>query len=155
MAKDLIVERKPVEDWLEHIRVADARISYLESRISAIRERLAGMGYDPSSQGRGSSHDAIPNGVATLQELEDEWNHRVADTQREVETVRELCAMPNIGRHVVWLRVFERRTWPQIAKAVSYSEKQAMRFAEGGIRDLYPYVPERFKRDAFPNAAPW
>lgn len=155
MPKDIEVLRKPVIDWLVYIREMNTRISYLESRISEIRDRLCGMGYDPASQGgSASSADKIPSGVATLAELEDEWNQRVKDTQREIEEARELCSPTNTGRYVLWLRYVDRRSWKDISNSVSYSPKQCRRIAEGGIRDLYPLIPEIFRRNAFPNAAP-
>ena len=155
MPKDPYVMRKAVVGFLTHIRETENKIGYLESRISKIRARLTGMGYDPSAQGGGGSRtDAIPEGVATLSELEDEWSACVRHHTREVEAAREMCALPHVERHVVWLRVVEKRKWHEVAKAVRYTPRQAQRLEQDGIEELYPLIPEQFRRDAFPNAAP-
>lgn len=154
--KDLYVMRQPVVNYLSYIGELDKRVSYLESRIPEVRARLVNiMGYDPSAEGRvGSRADAIPEGVAALAELEDEWSERVRDSVREIEHVKEMCAPEFVERHILWLRVVEKKKWRDVAKAVKYTVRQAQRLEEDGIRYLYPRIPEQFRRDAFPNAAP-
>lgn len=151
---DMYVMRACVTAWLDHIRRADAEIRELEARISDVRERLDGLGASIDGAGGGSGGDRMADGVARIAELEDEWSARVSACYEEIERARDMCSPRHVGRYAMWLHVVEGRTWAYVGRVIGYSERQAKRIADGGARDLYALIPEEFRRDAFPNAAP-
>lgn len=151
---DMYVMRACVTAWLDHVRRQDAEIRELESRIAEVRERLDGLGASVEGGGRGSGGDRMAEGVARISELEGEWSARVAACMAEIERARDMCSPSHVGRHAMWLHVVEGRTWAYVGRAIGYSERQAKRIADGGCRDLYPLIPEEFRRATFPNAAP-
>lgn len=152
MGTDYFVMKTCVENWLSYIHDADNRIAYLEAKIPEINSRIIGLGYDPSSQGGEASSGKIPDGIATLEELKNEWSAEVSEKQREIEYVKQLCQSANVEQHIVWMRCVEHKPWALIADAVGYSKKQAQRKYEDGIAKLYPFVPNQISHTSFPNA---
>lgn len=155
MESSIYTKRSAVSEWLRRLKANDEGIRQLESRIAEIRNRLLGMGYDPSAESRGGSSDALPDGVATLIDLEEQWNERITRYQRNFEHVRDICSLPNVATYSVWLRYVDKMTWPQVASKTKYSKRQAVRNVDIGVCELYPLVPEEIKRSAVHNAAPW
>lgn len=154
MQHDMYVMRACVTAYLKHIKTMDDEIREVESRIRTVRSRLEGLGvsFDGTRSGGGGDH--LSDGVARIMELEAEWSARVESCYAEIASAQDMCDPHHVGRWAMWMHVVEGRTWAYVGRVIGYSEVQARRIGDGGTRELYYMIPETFRRDTFPNAAP-
>ncbi|WP_165247503.1 hypothetical protein [Adlercreutzia sp. ZJ141] len=150
---DIYVMRECVRAWMHHIRALDADIRDAERRIRTIRERaegVAGVSFDDiTSGGQGCSTADM---VVQLVDLEREWSELVRANHAEVAAAKRMCSAGFLGRRAMWLHEVDGLTWNAVGDEIGYSAKQACRIADGGVRELYPMIPEQFKSGLFPDA---
>lgn len=151
---DAFVARACVTSYLRRVRAMDDEIRETEERIRAARERLEAVGAAGGGPGSGARGDRIGDGVARVMELEREWSERVSANLAEIAAAQDMCSPRHPGRWAMWMHVVERRTWAGVGAAMGYSAVQARRIADAGARELYRLIPEQYRRDEFPNAAP-
>lgn len=154
MEHDIYVMRACVAAYLRHIRAMDAEMRDIERRIRDVRARMEGLGVRLDGSGHGGGGDRMADGVAMIAELEAEWSDRVRSNRAEVERARDMCSPAYVGRRAVWLHVVEGLTWAHVGRVIGYSESQARRIADGGVRELYRIIPEEYRSATFPDAAP-
>lgn len=143
-----------VEAYLRYVRGIDATLAAIAEDIARLEARLELLGVSFEAAAAGGGHDALPDGVARAAELRDEWAGAMARHADELAEAKGLCRPVHECRHVLWLHVVERRTWEDTARKMGYSVRQAHRLAEVGVRELYALMPERWRREPIPNAAP-
>lgn len=143
-----------VDAYLCYIRGVDSTLAAIAEDIARIEARLELMGIALGAPSAGDGRDALPDGVAKAAELRDEWAGAMAHHADELAEAKRLCRPVHECRHVLWLHVVERRTWDETARMVGYSSAQTRRLAEVGVRELYALMPERWRREPIPNAAP-
>ena len=151
---DYEVMRVCVYDWLRYVASIGDSLRAIEADIAMQQARLSLMGYDPSRPPSSPSRDAIPDGVAKLMELRDRWSDEYASMADDVEEAKRICSPEHMARWCVWLHRVERMTWAGVGRKVGYSEQSARRIAEQGLREIYYAMPEEWRRDPIPNAAP-
>lgn len=151
---DYEVMRVCVYDWLRYVASIGDSLRAIEADIAMQQARLSLMGYDPSRPPSSPSRDAIPDGVAKLMELRDRWSDEYASMADDVEEAKRICSPEHMARWCVWLHRVERMTWAAVGRKVGYSEQSARRIAEQGLREIYYAMPEEWRRDPIPNAAP-
>ena len=151
---DYEVMRVCVYDWLRYVASIGDSLRAIEADIAMQQARLSLMGYDPSRPPSSPSRDAIPDGVAKLMELRDRWSDEYASMADDVEEAKRICSPEHMARWCVWLHRVERMTWAAVGRKVGYSEQSARRIAELGLREIYYAMPEEWRRDPIPNAAP-
>lgn len=154
MDHDIFVMRACVASYLRYIKTMDDEIREIESRIRDVRSRLVSMGASFEGSRSGGCGDRLGEGVARIMELEAEWSDRVSACYAEIAAAQDMCDPHHVGRWAMWMHVVEGRTWAYVGRVIGYSERQARTIGDAGARDLYRLIPETFRRDEFPNAAP-
>lgn len=146
--------RHCVYAYLRHVRGAIGEISAIEEQMAKQQASLAlmGMSYDV---GHGSAYaDKIPDGVAKAFELRDKWSEAYARLADGIELARTICSDEYPGRRILWMKVVDGMSWRQISSKMHYSTKHLQRKADNGIVSVYYAMPEEWRRDPIPNAAP-
>ena len=139
--------------WKRDTDELQARL--LESRARA--ELLSGVSYDKIGNSPNANADAIANAVIRNEELATMLADAINTLQDEYMEAWRFC---NLGgeecrfRKTVWLYLVEQRQWDFVARRVCTSKRNAQRWFKQGIEEIYGFMPELSKRDAFPNAAP-
>ena len=152
---DIEVMRYCTYEWLRYIASIGDSLRAIEADIATQQARLTLMGYDPSStRSGGCFKDRMPDGVAKLMELRDRWSDEYAAMADDLEEAKRICSPAHMARWCVWLHRVERMTWAAVGRKVGYSEQSARRIAEQGLREIYYAMPEEWRRDPIPNAAP-
>lgn len=141
--------------YLSYIRRIDTTLAEIAEDIARLEARLELMGVTYEGVGAtASERDKLPDGLARAAELHDEWQGEMARHADELAEAKRLCRSVHEGRYVLWLHLVERRTWDATARRVGYSTRQVRRMAGAGIRELYALMPERWRCEPIPNAAP-
>lgn len=143
-----------VTEYVRYVASLDASMRAIEADIACQNARLDLMGVSLGERGGAANRDALPDGVIKLMELREKWSEEYAQLADDLERARELCEPLHANRRAVWLHFAERMTWAEVGRAIGYSERNAKRIAETGIRELYALMPEEWRRDPIPNAAP-
>ena len=145
-----------VDAYLRYVRGIDGTLAEIAEDVARIEARLELMGvsFDGAGAASGCGRDALPDGIARAVELRDEWAAAMARHADELAEAKRLCRPVHERRYALWLHSVERRTWDATARMLGYSNAQARRLAEVGVRELYALMPERWRRDPIPNAAP-
>lgn len=153
---DFEVMRICVHDYLHYIRSIEASLLAMEEDIENQRARIE---YGAVRYGRVGGRGAldvnkVPDGVARLMELRDQWLDEYAKHADELARAKALCRPIYENRHTLWLRRVEGLTWATVARRAGVSITTCNRCERLGIQELYELLPEEFRRDAIPNAAP-
>lgn len=143
-----------VDAYLGYVRGVDATLAAIAEDIARIEARLELMGASFETASAGGGRDALPDGIARAAELRDEWAGEMARHADELAEAKRLCRPVHECRRALWLHAVERLTWDATARAMGYSSAQTRRLAEVGVRELYALMPERWRREPIPNAAP-
>lgn len=145
-----------VEAYLDYIRGVESTLAEIAEDIERIKARLELMGVslDAAGAGPGCDRDALPDGLAKALAMRDEWAGAMARHGDELAIAKNLCRPVHVCRRALWLHEVERRTWDATARMLGYSVRQTHRLAEVGVRELYVLMPERWRREPIPNAAP-
>lgn len=142
--------------YLRYVRQADEELTAITERIARIEARLEGLGAASESAGQsgGAGHDQLPDGLAALEELRDALETEVVLHAGDICDAERLCRPSAESRHALWLHEVERLTWDGVGRRIGYSARQAQRMASAGTIELYRLMPERWRREPIPNAAP-
>lgn len=144
-----------VKEYLIYVSRADEAIRVTESRIREVRERLDGLCLSLDRGGGGYCSDKMAEGVARIQALETEWAERVCAYQAEITECRDICSPMFPHRYAVYLHHVDGLTWGRIARMLGYAEDYVRKeIARRGVREIYYAMPEPWRRDPIPNAAP-
>ncbi|MEG0303828.1 hypothetical protein, partial [Gordonibacter sp.] len=144
-----------VSAYLCYVRRIDTTLAEIAEDIARLEARLELMGVTYEGIGASASErDKLPEGLARAAELHDEWQGEMAHHADELAEAKRLCRSVHECRYVLWLHLVERRTWDATARKAGYSNAQTRRLAEVGVRELYAIMPERWRREPIPNAAP-
>lgn len=155
MEHSLFVMRSCVTSYLRYIKTMDDEIREIESRIRDMRARLVSVGASLEGSRSLGYGDRIGEGVARIMELEEKWSERVSECYAEIAAAQDMCDPHHVGRWAMWMHVVEGRTWAYIGRVIGYSEAHTRQdIADEGVREIYRLMPEAFRRDEFPNAAP-
>ena len=152
----LELKRHCVYAYMEHIRSIPDDIREIEQQIKEIeasidiRSSVAAGGGTTTPAG-----DKIGSGIAILEDKLERWDVMIKNLYVERDHVRSLCLPTYKGRYALWLHKVEAKSWPYVARILGYSERQAKRFAEQGIIELYRLMPEEWRRYTIPNALPY
>lgn len=129
-------------------------IAAIEDQMAKQQASLALMGISYGF-GRGSaSADKIPDGVAKAFELRERWSEAYARLADGIEHARAICSDQYPGRRILWMRIVDGMSWRQISSKMHYSTKHLQRKADNGVVSVYYAMPEEWRRDPIPNAAP-
>lgn len=151
---DFETMRHCVYAYLRHIKGSLGEIAAIEEQMARQQASLALMGitYD---FGRGSaSTDKIPDGVAKAFDLRDRWSEAYARLADGIEEARGICSDKYAERRILWMRIVDGMSWRQISSRMHYSTKHLQRKADNGVVSVYYAMPEEWRRDPIPNAAP-
>lgn len=155
MGRDFEVMRICVREYLRAVSRMRMRLSMIEGEVAAIQARLSLMGVDYTrGGGSGPNRDKLPDGVAMLEEARDMWAGEYARCREDMERARLICSPDRPECHALWLHEVERRTWAACARLLHVSERTARSMAERGTACVYAEMPEQWRRDPVPNAAP-
>ena len=155
MGHSFEVMRLCVREYLRAVSRMRMRLSMIEGEVAAIQARLSLMGVDYTrGGGSGPSRDRLPDGVAMLEEARGMWAGEYARCREDMDRARLVCSPDRPECYALWLHEVERRTWSAVARTLCVSERTAHRMAESGVRTVYAEMPERWRRDPIPNAAP-
>lgn len=144
-----------VRAYLGHVREAMGEIERIEGEMAHQQASLALMGISYGAGGSGANVDKIPDGVAKAMELREKWSEAYARLADDIEHARELCcSKATPSRWAAWLREVERMSWQQIGSKLGYSTRHLHRMEVAGIVAIYYAMPEQWRRDPIPNAAP-
>lgn len=143
--------------YLEHVRGLVLRIQILQEKIErqrAVMELSAAQYREASSPN--AVGDAMENGVIGLQELIADFCTDLADyaeEQRTAHSVLMRLSRPEwtaalTGHYVHGL------TWAEVCDRMGYSKGGLMKMVRGAWAEVYSLMPEQWRRDAVPNAAP-
>lgn len=92
--------------------------------------------------------------TARLEELQQHWFEVFSLGADEQAEARRLCLPIYEKRYICWLHWVERLSWEAVGRKIGRSETQTRRLAKEGIAELYALMPERWRREPIPNAAP-
>lgn len=147
-----------VKAYLRHVRELRSEMLSVEHLIEETKGRLGVMGVTFDKQGRSSvaGDDAIPAGIARVEELRQQWLELAESNQAEVEVAAAICSRRHVGRWAMWQNVVMRRTWADVGRELGYSESHARDIGAAGAREIYALMPEHWRRATIPNSdAPW
>ena len=142
------------EEYLRYIRSAMREIESINDDIAEQQAtiELAGISY---GEGRSAvSADRIPDAIAKAMELCDKRSEAYARFADDIDEAKALCSSKYPSRHAMWLRFVEGKSWREISSAMGYSTRHVQRMADNGVAAIYYAMPERWRRDPIPNAAP-
>lgn len=143
-----------VKAYLGHIGGLRREILSLEQLIEETQGRLGIMGVTFDKQGRSSiaGDDAIPAGIARVEELRQQWLELAESDQAEVMAAAAICSRRHVGRWAMWQNIVMRRTWADVARELGYSESRAREIGGAGAREIYALMPEHWRRAPIPNS---
>lgn len=145
--------RHCVKAYLSEIRGMEAGAKDLEDRIIELRQRLEGLRSVVSETVGGSkSDDALIEGMAKLEELQDQWRGEVSKYAKEIAEAQLICDPSNIGRYACWLAWVSKLTWDQVGEKLGYSKSRIRAKAEKGIEEIYQEMPERYRWNTIPSS---
>lgn len=140
--------------YLRHIRAAIGEIDDIECQMAKQQASLALMGVSYDVGGGCASVDRMPDGLAKAFELREKWSEAYARLAGDIEQARMLCSSEFPSRRMLWLHLVEGKTWQQVSGMMGYSVRHVIRMADNGTVGLYYAMPEEWRRDPVPNAAP-
>lgn len=129
-------------------RIADVRAC--EERIAEIRHQMgvrgttySGMPGPPNVYG-----DAIPDGLAMIEEQKSRYDDELAIHGAEIDHAWNLCRPhASENRHLLWLKYVQGMSWAKVARSIHVSNAAVYRMRTAGIEELYAAMPEEWRRD--------
>lgn len=142
--------------YLENVRGLVLRVQVLQEQIErkrSLMELSAAQYREGSSAAAGN---AMENSVIGLQELIADFCADLAaytEEQRTAHSVLMRLSRPEwtaalAGHYVHGL------TWAEVCDRMGYSKGGMMKMVRGAWAEVYSLMPEQWRRDAVPNAAP-
>lgn len=135
--------------YLRHVRDLGMRVRGLQASIDDARSRLlpAGIAYDKGAGGSGCYADAIPDGVAKVQELVADYATELAALVDEQRAARECIA--KVG-NALWRETLESyylrgECMELIAVKLDYSYESVRLFHRQGLAEVWAYMPAEWR----------
>lgn len=127
-----------IYDLAEDIAEKKADIEYKREIISG----LDGIDYSRPNAMSSATGDRTPNGVIQVQEMIREATALIAEWASCVkEADNHLRLMGGKEARVLRYRYLQNKAWPEVAKRMGVSERQAQRFAKDALFCFYDYMP--------------
>lgn len=140
--------------YLRHVRDLGMRVRGLQASIDDARSRLlpAGVAYDKNGGGSGCYPDAIPDGVAKVQELVADYATELAALVDEQRAARECIAKVSDMRRRETLEGFYLRgeSFEMIAVKLDYSYESVRLFHRLGLAEVWAYMPAEWRTPMAP-----
>lgn len=137
--------------YCHHVRLLDKRIKSQEEAIDDFRERLSGVSgvsYDDMPGNPNAYGDAIPDGVARLQELIRKYCTDLSEYMDELEKFERALSkltMPDHAR-LLRLRYLRQYEWSEIAYTLTYSQVYVRGYMhELALVELFEHMPNEWK----------
>ena len=148
-------KRAAVGEYMRHVKREEGRLEALEQRIACLRDSITlgaqRMRETPAAPG---PHDRVGDGVARLLELAAEWADTCGDIHREYGALMAFC-FESEPRRMIWAHYMEGKPWPIVAARFGYSLRGTYYISGRGAVEIWDWMPEEWRRNAFPNAQPW
>lgn len=135
--------------YLRHVRDLGMRVRGLQASIDDARSRLlpAGIAYDKGGGGGGCYADAIPDGVAKVQELVADYATELAGLVDEQRQARECIA--KVG-NALWRETLESyylrgECMELIAVKLGYSYESVKKYHRHGLAEVWGYMPAEWR----------
>lgn len=150
------VQRHCVIRFLEHVKLIDEDITHTRERITELEQMLtlSGVSFDKVGSAPSTSGDKIPDGIIKLMDKRDELTTKLTLHFETLDLAHELCQPSNRPRWCLWLHYVKGYDWASVGRMLNYSERHVRLMSCTGIRELYPLIPEVYRRYTIPNAAP-
>lgn len=140
--------------WLRHVRDLGMRVRGLQASIDDARSRLlpAGVAYDKNGGGSGCYADAMPDGVAKVQELIADYATELAALVDEQRVARECIA--KVG-NAMWRETLEGyylrgECLELIAVNLGYSYESVKKYHRRGLAEVWAYMPSEWRTPMAP-----
>lgn len=143
--------------YMAHVVTIRNGVRELQSEIDTLRDDLTGIRGVQYSDMPGSPNaygDAIPDGIARLEELIGEYCTELAAWVDEQHEAHKALRSVEDGRYreILWAHYVKCDSWEQIAVDMHYSYEYVRKeLFEAALDALYWTMPEQWRRD-FPNA---
>ena len=156
MEHDFEVMRTCVHEYLRHVRDTGASLSAIEEAIERQQARMEPGALSCNRIGGRSALDVgkAPEGVARLAELRERWSEEFALCADDLTEAKCLCRPIHENRYILWLHRVEGLKWEIVASKTGTSVQTCRRAERSGVMELYALMPERWRREPIPNAAP-
>lgn len=135
--------------YLRHVRDLGMRVRGLQAGIEDARSRLlpAGVAYDKGGGGSGCYADALPDGVAKVQELVADYAAELAALVDEQRRARECIA--KVG-NAMWRETLEGyylrgERMELIAVRLGYSYESVKKFHRHGLAEVWAHMPAEWR----------
>lgn len=153
MDHDFWVVKYCVIAYIKDVTHRNQSVNDIADKIRMQQSRLDAMGINFDDKGsKGSVNaDAIENGVATIIELKQELETRIAANGRDYVDAYLICTRTDESS-TVWYHVSERKKWAEIGRMMGYSESNIRKMAQKGYQEIYDAMPEIYRRYTLPNA---
>lgn len=140
--------------YMEHVRDACMAVRRLRMEIDAARELMlpGGVSYDSQPTSPNAYGDAIPDGVARLDDMVREFATEQAEfvgVQREAHEALSRIADER-GRCALTFHYLLGMTWEETATKMSYSEQHAKLIARAALVELYDHLPTAWRPPRHP-----
>lgn len=136
-------------DYLEHVRGLSRSLESRQQEIEALRSKMlpqgivyGGMPGSPNAYG-----DAIPDGIARLQELIASYCEELAACIAEVERAHRIVeSLPtNEQRDILRMKYLLGYSWECVAVNVGYSRRTTIRRANRALCELFGMLPREWR----------
>lgn len=156
MEHDFEVMKICVYDYLHYVRSLEASLLAIGEDIERQQARieLGAVRYGRIGGRSALDVDKVPDGVARLMELRDKWSAEFARYADYLTSAKAVCRPIYENRYILWLHRVEGLKWDAVARRIGASTQTCRRAERMGVQELYTLMPEEFRRDAIPNAAP-
>lgn len=157
MDKDSQVKRICAEAYLSHVRSLALRVQLLQEQIDRKRSMLepCAIRYREASA-PGTVGDAMEAGVIELHGLIRDYCTELVgyvEEQREAHHALMMLPRPEYAAALAGYYV-HGKSWEQVCVDMGYSYDGIMSLRRRAVPLVYDVMPESWRRDAIPNAAP-
>ena len=139
--------------WLRHVRDLGMRVRGLQASIDDARSRLlpAGVSYDGAGGG-GCYADAMPDGVAKVQELIADYAAELAALVDEQRRARECIASVSraVCRETLEGYYIRGESFEMIAVTLGYSYESVRLFHRLGLAEVWGSMPAEWRTPIAP-----
>lgn len=149
-------KRYAAEMYAEHVRQMKLKSDALEFDVNSMRESLTGvrgMTYTGMPTSPNSYGDAIPDGVAKLEDMISESITALTEWLDVKRTACECFSTLDANSYALLTYHYANAlTWSETAERMGYSYEHVIRrLKPAALRGLYDAMPEEWRRN-FPNA---
>lgn len=136
-------------DYLEHVRGLSRSLESRQQEIEALHSKMlpqgivySGMPGSPNAYG-----DAVPDGIARLQELIASYCDELAECIAEVERAHRIVeSLPtNEQRDILRMKYLLGYSWERVAVNVGYSRRTTIRRANRSLCELFCMLPREWR----------